>query len=177
MTFWDLYDNHKRMNIRQQKYKKNRILGMNCYNAARSAGYSETTAKSRTKQLEARIKITDVLERKGLTDSVLAEKLSELLNATKVIGYLHNYKKSEKVGIEKISPDEVISNEFLDIPDWQARGKGLELALKLKDLLRDKVEHSGEIKGGNRVVIIVQESNGNQSQEGRVSGRVSILQE
>jgi len=133
------------MNTRQQLYKKNRILGMNCYNAARAAGYSESTAKSRTKELEARVCIVDALERKGLTDNVLIDKLTELLNATKVVGYLHNYKKSEKVGIEKCSPDEVISNEFVDVPDWTARGKALELALKLKDLLREKVEHSGNI--------------------------------
>jgi len=140
------------MNTRQQLYKKNRILGMNCYNAARAAGYSEATAKSHTKRLEEKIKISDVMERRGLTDNVLVCKLTELLKASKVVGYLHNYKKAEKGGIEKISPDEVISNEFLDVPDWSARAKGLELALKLKDLLKDKIEHSGLPE--NKIIII-----------------------
>ena len=119
---------------------------MNKYNAAIAAGFSESTAKCHTKELEARVKIADVLERQGLTDAILIKKLSELLSANKVIGYLHNYKKEEKGRIDKISPDEVISNEFLDTPDWSARAKGLELALKLKDLLRDKVDISGEVK-------------------------------
>jgi len=134
------------MNTRQQLYKKNRILGMSKYNAARSAGYSEATSRNHTKELDARVKIADVLERKGLTDDVLVEKHKQLLNAQKVIGYLHNYKKGEKGGVEKISPDEVISSEFLEVPDLSVQIKALELAYKLKDLLRDKIEHSGSIE-------------------------------
>jgi hypothetical protein len=129
------------LNIRQQKYKKNRLLGMNKINAARSAGYSEATARNHSKALEERCKIADLLERQGLTDKVLIEKHRQLLEATKVIGYLHNYKRSEKGVTERVSPDEVISNEFLDIPDYGVQIKALELAYKLKDLLKDKVEH------------------------------------
>lgn len=112
------------LSIRQQKYKKNRILGMNCYNAARSAGYSEATAKSRTKDLEARVKIADVLERQGLTDNVLVGKLIELIEASKFVTITVPGYESEKVG---------------NTPDWTARAKGLELALKLKDLLKEKI--------------------------------------
>lgn len=138
---------------------------MNCYNAAIAAGYSESTAKSRTKDIEARVKIADILERQGLTDNVLVNKLSQLLNASKVVGYLHNYKKSDKFGIEKISADEQVSNDFVDVPDWTARAKGLELALKLKDLLREKVEHSGDIKTGEtRIILINGKSSDNNSQ-------------
>jgi len=137
------------MNMRQQKYKKNIISGMNKYNAAIAAGYSINTAKSRTKDLDARVGIADVMERLGLTDKALINKLIELLGATRVIGYLHNYKKSDKVGngkLEKIDPDEVISNEFLDVPDNQVRAKALEIALKLKGQLRDKVDHNVAIQ-------------------------------
>lgn len=153
------------MNIRQQKYRRNRILGMNKYNAARAAGYSETTAKTHTKELEIRCKIADVLERQGLTDDVLILKLQELIGATKVIGYLNQYIKAEKGGLEKLSPDKVVSNEFVDVPDWSARAKGLELALKLKDLLKEKVEHSGEIKGGETRIIIVRSNDQNRISE------------
>jgi len=161
------------MNIRQQKYRKNRILGMNCYNAARAAGYSDNTAKSHTKELEAQIKISDVMERQGLTDEILIAKLTELLKASKVVGYLNQYKKAEKRGIEKISPDEIVSNEFIDVPDWSARAKGLELALKLKDLLRDKVEHSGKVEGGETRIIVIRE-NGNKTQT--IPGQIRIQQ-
>jgi phage terminase small subunit len=82
------------MNIRLQKYKKNRITGMNRYNAALAAGYSLAVAKSHTDRLEEKLgSITDYFERAGLTDKKLANKLAELFEATKVIGYLHQYKK------------------------------------------------------------------------------------
>jgi len=134
------------MNARQQKYKKNVLIGMSKYNAAKAAGYSENTALKHTKDLDKRVAMPDVLERAGLTDQILTEKLIELMSATKVIGYLHNYKKEDKGGTERVQPDEIVSNEFLDIPDWTARAKGLELALKLKGVLRDKVEHDVDIK-------------------------------
>jgi phage terminase small subunit len=144
------------MNVRQQMYKKNVLLGMSKYNAAIAAGYSESTAKTHTKQLDVRVRIEDTMERKGLTDQALVDKLIELLSATKVIGYLHNYKKEEKGRFESVSPDEVMSNEFLDIPDNAVRAKALELALKLKGNLRDKIDHSVDIKYTQMAVIKVQ---------------------
>lgn len=114
---------------------------MSKYNAARSAGYSESTARVHTKELDARVKIADLFERKGLTDNVLIEKHKQLLNSQKVIGYLHQYKKGEKGSIEKISPDEVVSSEFIEVPDSGAQIKALELAYKLKEHLKDKVDN------------------------------------
>jgi len=136
----------KKFSARQQKYKQNILMGMSKYNAAKAAGYSEATARSHTKQLDERVAMPDVLEQQGLTDQILTQKLMQLMNATKVIGYLHQYKKVEKGGVEKIQPDEVVSNEFIDIPDWTARAKGLEIALKLKGLLKDKVDHQVDVK-------------------------------
>ncbi len=155
------------MNIRLQKYKKNRLAGMNKYNAARAAGFSESTAKSHTKRLEEQIKISDLMERQGLTDICLLERLSQLLKASKDI-YNFSGLTNEENGVAV----------KLGTPDWGARAKGLELALKMKELLRDKVEHSGEIKGGQKVVVIVRE-NGAESnrREGQIPSRVSILQE
>ncbi len=119
-----------KLSIRQQKYKKNLLLGMNHYNAAIAAGYSKNTAKSRTKDLDARIKIEDVLERQGLTDNVLVKRLLELLEASEFV-----FKKTAD------GQSEIVGNKELYTPCWAARGKGLELALKLKDLLKDKGEH------------------------------------
>ena len=122
------------MNIRLQKYKKNRLLGMNKYNAARAAGFSEATAKSHTKRLDEQIKFSDIMERQGLTDKCLVEKLSQLLVASKDIYTFSDITKEETGG-----------NVRLGSPDWSARAEGLKLALKLKDLLKDKGEHSGSI--------------------------------
>jgi hypothetical protein len=126
------------MNIRLQNYKKNRMKGMGEYNAAIAAKYSKNYAKGHCSEIEERAKIGDMLDRQGLTDKALTEKHSQLLNAKKVIGYLHQYKKVENGGIEKISPDEIISNEFLDTDDFAIQFKALELAYKLKDHLKDK---------------------------------------
>ena len=123
------------LSLRQQKYKKNLILGMNCYNAAIAAGYSHNTAKSRTKDLNAMIKITDVLERQGLTDKALIKYLTELIEASDFI-----FKKDTD------GKAEIVGNKDFYSPAWSARAKGLELALKLKDLLKDKVEHSGSVE-------------------------------
>jgi len=41
--------------------------------------------------------------------------------AGKVIGYLHQYKKTENGKIEKAEPEEVVSNEFIDTPDWNVQ--------------------------------------------------------
>ena len=114
------------------------MKGMGEYNAAIAAKYSENYAKGHCSEIEERAKIGDMLDRQGLTDKALTEKHLQLLNAKKVIGYLHQYKQVEKGGIEKVSPDEVISNEFLETDDFAIQFKALELAYKLKNYLNDK---------------------------------------
>ena len=104
---------------------------MNCYNAARAAGYSEATAKSHTKDLEKQCHIKDALEQRGLTDKYLAGRILELIEATDVIKFKYGSEEVEVRG---------------DTANWSARAKGLELALKLKDLLKDRVEHSGSVE-------------------------------
>lgn len=128
---------------------------MNQYNAARSAGYAHNTAIKACNNLEPKIKIEDYLERAGLTDKALAAFLFELFSANKVVGYLHAYKKGEKGRIEEISPDEKISNEFLEVPDYMIRLKASELVLKIKGYLKDKIEHSGKIEGGQPIIIMI----------------------
>ena len=142
------------MNIRQQKYKKNRILGMNQYNAAIAAGYSAGYARARGKEIEERANIADVLERQGLTDKILIIKLAELIDASDYI-----FKK------DKEGKSEIIGELKLYSPSWTARSKGLELALKLKDLLKDKVEHSGQVKTGETKIILITPSERKQTAE------------
>lgn len=149
-----------KLNIRQQKYKKNLLLGMNCYNAARAAGYSESTAKSRTKDINERIKIGDVLDRQGLTDSALIKRLTELIDAAEFV-----FKKNAN------GESEIIGEAQLYSPCWSARAKGLELALKLKEHLKDKVEHSGEIKG--TAVQIIQFNDARKTDSPSPEARIS----
>ena len=67
---------------RVQRYKHNRIKGMSPYNAARSAGYSKSTA-SQANRIEARVKdeLKDAFEQAGLTDKQIIEHAIAGLNA------------------------------------------------------------------------------------------------
>lgn len=114
--------------IRIQKYKKNRLSGMNQYNAAVAAGYSESFSRSHGKKLEEKAKIADVLERVGLTDKYLANKALELVEAVDDI----LIRKTNVEGIIEVDKVGTVIN-------WKARAQGLELVLKLKNLLQEKV--------------------------------------
>jgi len=104
------------MNLRQQKYKANRLAGMNQYNAARAAGYSEIYSRqaSRVEKL-VKASLSDAFEQAGVTDKFIVEVAKQGLTATK------NGK-----------------------PDYFARHKYLETISKMTDRLRDKVEHTGK---------------------------------
>jgi len=146
---------------------------MNMYNAARSAGYSHNTATKAGSRLETKMtSLCDWMERQGLTDKKLALFLLEALEANKVVGYLHQYKKGEKGRIEKIGTDEVISNEFLEVPDMTNRLKAAELIMKAKGQLKEKVEHSGKVEGELVKVYIQNNAASIQDRKKRESGEV-----
>lgn len=141
---------------------------MNKFNSAIAAGYSKNTAINHTKELDERVKIYDVLERQGLTDNALIKKHKELLEAHKVMIVDDKIVDIEKGGIK--------------IPELFIQIKALELAYKLKDLLRDKIEHSGKIEGDGTKIIIIRDGNKTQAiprpihfQQGEVSGDDKLL--
>ena len=126
------------------------------YNSARAAGYSHNTATKAGSRLEIKLtSLSDWMEREGLTDKKLALFLLEALEATKVVGYLHQYKRGENGRIEELKPDEAISNEFLEVPDIAARLKAAELIMKARGQLKTQVEHSGEVKTGETKIIFI----------------------
>lgn len=112
------------MNIRLQKYKKNRLKGMNQYNAARAAGYSHSTARQST-DLENRVKqsMEDLIEQAGLTDKALIKYALKGLRAKKLSG---------KKGFKS--------------PDWGSRHKFYETLLKMSGKLKMDVEINNDIK-------------------------------
>jgi len=110
---------------------------MNKYNAAIAAGYSKNTAAHHGAELDERADIYGTLERKGMTDKRMVDKHLQILEATKVVGYLHQYKNGEN-GVEKCEPDEAVSNEFIDVPDYPTQLRALELGYRLKGHLKDK---------------------------------------
>lgn len=127
------------MNIRLQKYKKNRLLGMNQVNAAIAAGYPESTARHKSTSLENQAKIGDILERIGLTDIFLANKHLQLIEA-------HTLRE------EKDDKGKVL--RVVRVEDFNIQMKALELAFNLKNHIKKQVEHSGKVEGDNRTIII-----------------------
>ena len=115
------------MNTRQQLYKKYRLEGYSKYTSARKAGYSHSYA-TQAKNIEKHINMEYWLEKEGLTDTYLSNHAKQGLNATKVVGYLNN----KTQGVEKVS------DEFVEVPDWQVRHKYYETILKLMEKIKER---------------------------------------
>lgn len=115
---------------------------MGQFNAALAAGYSRGYAKSHCTEIEEKADIKDLLDRNGLTDKKLTEKHSQLLEAKILTGHIKQYQVGENGGIEKIEGQGI----SIVCDDTAIQLKALELAYKLKGHLKDKIEHSGEIK-------------------------------
>lgn len=105
------------MNLRQQKYKRNRIMGMNMYNAARAAGYSHSTARVAGQKCEKVCNIRDIMEQAGLTDRRIMDVMAEGLTAEKPV---------------------VVNKTLVYEPDNFVRLEYAKTAMKLKGLLVDK---------------------------------------
>jgi hypothetical protein len=128
--------------IRQQKYKENRLAGMNQYNAARAAGYSEKYSKQacRVERL-VKVSLVDAFERAGLTDKAIVKHALEGLNANKVISC--NVISSNGEGMKDANS---MTKDFVDVPDWQSRHKYFDTILNLighlkKEPLIDQSQH------------------------------------
>lgn len=138
--------------LRLQKYKQNRLAGMNRYNAAIAAGYSESYALKCAKKIEAQVAtdLKDVFERKGLTDKALVEFALEALQAVKLQS-CDIYVKTEdgKTVINKNS------NDFIEVPDWHARHKFFQTIMELTGRIKIKVDHTGKIDGPEQRIVIV----------------------
>ena len=106
--------------------------------AAIKAGYAESSAGHMAEETTKNHKDywDSKLEQAGVTDEVLATKLQEGLDASKVVGYLNN----------KVKGTEKVSDEFVEVADYHVRHKYLDTAFKLKGSYpAEKREHSGSI--------------------------------
>jgi len=123
------------MNIRLQKYRANRISGMNQYNAARAAKYSESYSRDHAHKLEKSVKvgICDALEQVGITDKYQSAELFKLTKATKVI--------SCNVFIDKdgeMKQADGKSLDFVEVPDPTVRLNTWKHIADLKSQIREK---------------------------------------
>lgn len=137
---------------RQQKYKTNRLAGMNQYNAARAAGYSHNTAWKDGKRIEnlAKLGMAAAFEQAGLTDKALVDFAKKgMYEATKLFG-----------------------KDAVEAEDWQVRHKFFESICKMTDRLKEKHEITG--KDGKSLmppIIIYQGINANSPEADTVNLR------
>ena len=114
---------------RQRKYVKNRMEGKSGVSAAIDAGYSETTAHNATERIDSAPAVKALfrvaLEKAGVTDELLARRVNQELYAMET--KLAHFK-----------------GRFIDrvhLVDWGRRHAAVELALKLRGDLTEKVQH------------------------------------
>jgi len=121
---------------RFQLYKHYRFVeGMDRYNAAIKAGFAKSTAAQSTRVLENRVPFADFMRRAGLTDEFLASKIKEGFEANKVISAKIIVGKGEREADSQ-------TDDFIEVPDHNARHKYLETALKCKGKLNTETQVS-----------------------------------
>lgn len=92
------------------------------------------SAKALASQVLAKLTITDVLDKIGVTDEKIAQTVMDGMEANKPISAVSGKDASEA------------SVDFIDVPDWTARLKATELASKMKGHLKDRVDlTSGDV--------------------------------
>ncbi|SRR3990167_5105120 len=78
-------------------------------------------AKSIGSENLSKLDYTDFMEEAGITDKLLQQKIMEGLDATRTVSAVNTNKNAT-----------ADSTDFIDVPDFMARHKYLETALKLK---------------------------------------------
>jgi len=109
------------------------------YDSARVLGYRMLA--------KVNISVVELLDRMGITDAYLNDKLNEGLKASKVISVVPIPPKKHKAGTGDLPPANAKSVDFIDVPDFNVRVKYLDMAYKLKGAYApEKVEHSGKLE-------------------------------
>lgn len=109
--------------------------------AAKDAGYSKRSAyelgSRALKKVEVRTALDILMDKAGLSDTKVFAAHAELMGANKTVSVIPM--KGETEGRDASAS----SVEFVDVPDWQARAKGIDMAHKIKGRYVEKKEISG----------------------------------
>ena len=117
------------LTLKQRKWLKRYLECGNASQAAREVydcGNDESAGQIGFENLK-KLDYTEFLEAAGITDELLQKKIYEGLDATKTVSAINTTKNAT-----------ASSTDFIDVPDFMARHKYLETALKLKKRLTDK---------------------------------------
>ncbi|MFA5388880.1 MAG: hypothetical protein WC312_03900 [Candidatus Omnitrophota bacterium] len=130
------------MNIRQQKYKYNRlVLKLNQTDAALEAGYSFNYATKRSKKLEEVVTadMKDIFERLGYSDYQIAKRFIDKANCKRPIGATILVDKEGKL----IRAED---EGCIEVDDNNVQLKALEDIAEMTGCKKNKIEHSGAIQ-------------------------------
>jgi len=130
----------KKLSIKDSKFLDTLLATGNLSEAAKAAGSKGKDVHSlstRGGQILKRLEVTldELMDLHGLTTSKLVKKLNEGLDATKVISCNIIAKDGEGM-----ADAHSMTKDFIDIEDYPTRHKYIELAFKVRGLLRDKFE-------------------------------------
>lgn len=136
--------------LRLEKYRTNRLSGMNRYQAARAAGWAESTARHNSSKLDrlAKIGIIEALEDAGATNKIMARELVRI--ATSAM-------KRQRCTVEVRQEDGelVIDDSAAElVPDEHLRQNTWELIGKFKKQLGTHILPN--ITDYDRLVIVVE---------------------
>ena len=100
------------------------------------------------------ISVSELLDKMGITDFHLNEKLNEGLDATKVISVIPIPPKKDKTSTGDLPEANSKNIEFIDVPDYNVRFKYIDMAYKLKNKYpAEKHEVAGA--GGEPINFII----------------------
>jgi hypothetical protein len=118
----------RKLTAKRKKLIKGIAEGKTQRQAAKEAGLNECHASTILKEPQVIATIQSLMAKHGLDDDSLLIAHKELINATKVVSAVGN----KDAGASTV--------DFIDVPDFQARAKGIEMAYKLKGAFVDKKE-------------------------------------
>lgn len=109
--------------IKEKAFVKALVKTTTAAEAARIAGYKDPIQAAYENKIK--LDLPDLMDKKGLTDDHLLDKLDEGLESNRVISAIITDKQANGA-----------TNDFIEVPDMVVRHKYLETALKLKGKLQ-----------------------------------------
>ena len=137
----------KQLTPRERKLIKGVAAGKSIKAAAIEAGYSPRTGResgSRAlRNVTVKTELEKLMDKVGLSDSKVLQAHADLIGANKTVSIVPVKPKQGEQGETEGRDASASSVEFVDVPDWMARAKGIDMAHKIKGRYIEKKEISG----------------------------------
>lgn len=143
-----------KLTLKERRLIRELAKGKSVLQAAKDAGYAETTATSDVYNTLDKPRVQTafqkILEDQGISDAKLGQVISEGLEAYKVISANIIKNKNSAIADEQDGMKEAdeSTKDFVEVPDFMARHKFVDTVLKLKEHYpaeKQEVEHKGNL--------------------------------